>query len=125
MPELLPSRPMSKSPKQVAAQALEVARQSLPSYSATHSPKLYTQHQLFAIAVLRQFFRTDFRGIVAILADSSDLRELLGLRRIPHFSTVRYAELRLFKGGLRPPAQRYGSDRESDWITATIKSRRD
>lgn len=103
MPEI-PARPMSKSPKQVAAHALEVARQSLPAYSATHSPKLYTQHQLFAIAALRQFFRTDFRGIVAILEDSSDLRRVLELRRVPHFSTVRYAELRLFKGGVRSPA---------------------
>lgn len=108
MPEILPSRPMSKSPKLVAAHALEVARQSLPAYSAKHSPKLYTQHQLFAIAALRQFFRTDFRGIVAILSDSIDLRELLGLRRVPHFSTVRYAELRLFKGGVPAPAWRYG-----------------
>jgi hypothetical protein len=112
MSELLPPRPMSKSPKQVAAYALEVARQSLPPYSATHSPKLYTQHQLFAIAALRQFFRTDFRGIVAILADSSDLQALLGLHRIPHFSTVRYAELRLFKGGVRPFDERRGIDRE-------------
>jgi len=99
---------MSKSPKQVAEQALEVARQSLPPYSATHSPKLYTQHQLFAIAALRQFFRTDYRGIVALLADSRDLREVLGLRRVPHFSTVHYAEQRLFKGGVCPPADRYG-----------------
>lgn len=109
-----PARPMSKSPKRIAANALEVARQSLPAYSATHSPKLYTQHQLFAIAVLRQFFRTDFRGIVAILEDSSDLRRVLGLRRVPHFTTVRYAELRLFKGGVRPPAPGHGRAGEDE-----------
>jgi hypothetical protein len=103
MPELT-SRPMSKSPKEVATQALVIARQSLPAYSATHSPKLFTQHQLFAIASLRQFFRTDFRGIAAILADSSDLREVLGLKRVPHFSTLFYAEQRLLRGGFRPPA---------------------
>lgn len=108
MPETLPPRPMSKSPLQVAKQALEVARDSLPAYSATHSPRVFTQHQLFAISALRQFFRADFRGIVAILADSSDLRRELGLERIPHFSTVRYAELRLFKGGLRFSADRHG-----------------
>ena len=113
MPETLPPRPMSKSPKQVAAHALDVARQSLPAYSSKHSPKFYTQHQLFAIAMLRQFFKTDYRGIVAILADSSDLRDVLGLTRIPEFSTVRYAELRLFKGGVCPPAVGHGRDRES------------
>jgi hypothetical protein len=108
------SRPMTKSPLRIAERALEVARQSLPAYSATHSPKLYTQYQLFAIAVLRQFFRTDFRGIVAILADSSDLRRALGLKRVPNFSTLFYAERRLFKGGLRAPADLHALDREDD-----------
>src|SRR5258708_40125285 len=99
-----PARPMTKRPLRIAARSLEVARQSLPAYSATHSTKLYTQYQLFAIAVLRQFFRTDFRGIVAILLDSSDLRRALKLKRVPNFSTLFYAEQRLFKGGVPPPA---------------------
>jgi hypothetical protein len=104
------TRPMSKSPKQVALHALAAARDSLPSYSAVHSPKTYTQHQLFAICVLRQFFRTDLRGIVAILEDSSDLRKVLGLKRVPHYSTLSYAEKRIFKGGVRPPAPGRGVD---------------
>lgn len=93
------TRAMSKSPKQIAVRALEAAKRSLPAYSATHSPKKYTQHQLFAIASLRQFFRVDYRGIAAILEDSRDLREVLDLCSVPHFSTLAYAEKRLFKGG--------------------------
>jgi len=108
MPKI--TRPMSKSPKQVAQHALATARDSLPSYSAVHSPKKYTQHQLFAICVLRQFFRTDLRGIVAILEDSSDLRKVLGLKHVPHYSTLSYAEKRIFKGGHRPPAPSRGVD---------------
>jgi len=103
-------RPMSKSPKQVARRALEAAQQSLPAYSAVRSPKKFTQHQLFAIAVLRQFFRVDYRGVAAILEDSSDLREVLGLRSVPHFSTISYAEKRFFQGGFRIPAAVYGAD---------------
>jgi Transposase domain (DUF772) len=103
------TRPMSKSPNAVAAQAFEVAKRSLPSYSAMTSPKLYTQHQLFAVLVLRQFFKTDLRGIVAILEDSTDLRKVIGLRRVPHFSTLSYAEKRFLKGGLWPPAPSCGS----------------
>jgi hypothetical protein len=103
---------MTKSPLRVAQRALEVAKDSLPAYSATHSPKLYTQYQLFAIAVLRQFFKTDFRGIVAILADSSDLRRALGLKRVPNFSTLFYAEQRLFKVGVRDRANLRDLDRE-------------
>ena len=112
MPET--SRPMTKSPNAVAAEALLVAERSLPTYSAKHSPKLYTQHQLFAVLVMRQFFRTDYRGIVAIIEDSSDLRAVLGLKRVPHFSTLSYAEKRFFKGGLWPPAQWRGRDSASD-----------
>lgn len=103
------SRVMSKSPKQIAVRALEVAKQALPAYSTKHSPKKFTQHQLFAIAALRQFFRTDYRGIVAILADSSDLRQVLGLCRLPHYSTLAYAEHRLAEGGVCLPADLYGA----------------
>lgn len=107
-------RPMSKSPNDVARHALAVARDSLPAYSDKHSPKLYTQYQLFAISVLRQFFRTDLRGIVAILNDSSDLRRVLGLKRVPHYSTLSYAEQRLFKGGLYAPAESRGPTSSGD-----------
>src|SRR5262245_51033190 len=102
------TRVMSKSPKQVALQALEAAKQSLPAYSATHSPRKFTQHQLFAIATLRQFFRVDYRGIAALLADSSDLCEILKLRCVPHYSTVAYAEKRLSQGGVRFPTWSFG-----------------
>ena len=112
------TRPMSKSPLEVATQALSIAKQSLPAYSATHSPRKYTQHQLFAILVLRQFFRTDLRGIVAILADSCDLRRVLKLKDVPHFSTLSYAETRFFKGGIRPPAPGRGRDGASDGVAS-------
>jgi hypothetical protein len=66
------------------------------------SPQSKWRGELFAIAVLRQFFRVDYRGIAAILEDSSDLREVLGLRRVPHFSTLAYAEKRIVQGLSHP-----------------------
>jgi len=99
---------MTKSPLQIARQALEAAERSLPAYSANRSPKKFTQHQLFAIAALRQFFRVDFRGIEAILADSRDLRDVLGIKEVPHFTTLFYSEQRLFKGGIQPPTDVIG-----------------
>jgi hypothetical protein len=111
-------RAMSKSPKQVVLRALEAARRSLPAYSATRSPKKFTQHQLFAIAALRQFFRVDHRGIAAILEDMSDLRRVMGLRCVPHFSTLAYAEKRLFRGCVRIPADVFGADGPLEWTTA-------
>lgn len=95
---------MTKSPVALAKEALEVAREALPAYSGPFSPKVFTQHQLFAILVLRQFFRTDYRGIVQMLRDFSDLRAALDLKKVPHYSTLCYAEQRLIKKGLSTPS---------------------
>lgn len=89
---------MTKSALAVAHAALEAARATLPAYSSKFSKKTYTQHQLFAILAVRQFLRTDYRGIEQHLADWSDLRATLGLRRdIPDHSTLQKAAERLLK----------------------------
>jgi hypothetical protein len=91
--------PMSKSPRAVAQEALRLAQESLPPYSAVRSRKDFTQHQLFAILALKTFLKTDYRGVVAFLADFAELRDDLGLTKVPHYSTLNYAEGRLLKGG--------------------------
>ena len=93
-------RSMTKSPLDLTRVALEVAKRSLPIYSNRYSRKDFTQHQLFAILTLRQFFKTDYRGVVQILRDFSDLRRALKLKKLPHYSTLCYAEKRLLKKGL-------------------------
>jgi hypothetical protein len=102
---------MSKSPRDVAIQALKAAERALPPFSATHSPKKFTQHQHFAIAVLRQFFKVDYRGIAGILEDAAELREAIGLHAVPHFSTIAYAEKRLQKGGVWASVAGIGGER--------------
>jgi hypothetical protein len=98
------TRPMTRSPLAVARQALAAAERSLPPYSSARSRHDYTQPQLFAVLALKQFFKTDYRGIAAILIDSCDLRAALRLAKVPHFSTLAYAAQRLLKkGGSRPP----------------------
>ena len=87
----------SKSPKKVALAALDVGKEALPDYSHRFSPKVFTQAQLFACLVLKEFFRTDYRGIVAILADTPDLRQVMGLKKTPHFTTVQKASQRLLR----------------------------
>ena len=84
----------------LARMALRVARDALPAYSSRFSRKDYTQHQLFAMLVLKQFFRIDYRGLIELLNDWSDLRRVLQLKRPPHYSTLCYAEQRLLKKGL-------------------------
>ena len=93
-------RSMTKSPVALGREALKVAKAGLPIYSSHYSRKDFTQHQLFAILVLRQFFKTDYRGIIQMLRDFSDLRRALKLNKIPHYSTLCYAEKRLLKKGL-------------------------
>ena len=96
--------PMTKSPVALAKQALGVAQAALAAYSHPNSPKKFTQPQLFAILALRQFFKTDYRGVVQMLHDFSDLRKALDLKKVPHYSTLCYAERRLLKKGLWSPA---------------------
>ena len=60
----------SKSPRKVAQVALEIATEALPRFAHRFSPKKFTQPQLFACLVLKQFHKTDYRGITAILADN-------------------------------------------------------
>jgi len=93
-------RTMTKSPLALAKQTMRIAKAALPEYSSLYSRHDFTQHQLFTILALRQFLKTDYRGVIQMLADFSDLRKALGLKKIPHYSTLCYAEKRLIKKGL-------------------------
>ena len=89
---------MTKSPRAVAREALRLAQESLPAYSSKFSRKDYTQHQLFAVLALKTFFKTDYRGVAQLLRDFAELRQELGLAKVPHYSTLCYAAGRLKKG---------------------------
>jgi hypothetical protein len=88
---------LTKSPLRVARHALKVGTKALPRYAHRCSPKLYTQPQLFACLVLKTFFRTDYRGLISQLWDHSDVRAALGLRSVPHFTTLHKASKRLLQ----------------------------
>lgn len=85
----------SKSPQAVVRTALATARRALPAFSHRYSPRKFTQHQLFACLVLKNFLKTDYRGAVAHLADHPTLLALLGLKYAPHFTTLQKASRRL------------------------------
>ena len=88
---------LSKSPLRVARVALAVARRCLRPYAHKFSPKKFTQPQLFACLVLKTFLKTDYRGLAAHLADHSDLRAVLALEVVPHFTTPQKASRRLLR----------------------------
>jgi hypothetical protein len=85
----------SKSPKRVLVEALAVAEASLPRYSHRFSPRVFTQHQLFACLVLKDFYNLTYRGTVGLLADGDSLCEAIGLEKVPHFTTLQKAADRL------------------------------
>lgn len=91
-------RSMTKSPLQLAREALLMGEASLPRYSCAHSRHDFTQAQLFALLVLKQALKTDYRGIVALASEWNELRAVLKLPRVPHYSTLCYAERRLMRG---------------------------
>lgn len=90
---------MTKSPRRVAREALRLAQQALPAYSCPTSRHDFTQAQLFACLALKTFLKTDYRGVVAFLDDFPELRGDLGLAKVPHYSTLCYAEQRLLQKG--------------------------
>jgi hypothetical protein len=81
----------------VARHALALATEHLPLYAHRYSPKTYTQPQLFVCLVLKTFFRTDYRGLTAILGDFDALQAYLGLKRVPHYTTLQKASRRLLR----------------------------
>jgi Transposase DDE domain len=83
----------------VVRHALAVASATLPDYGHRYSPRKYTQPQLFACLVLK----TDYRGVAVHLAEHTDLRAVLGLAVVPHFTTLQKASRRLLR---RPVAKR-------------------
>ena len=85
----------SKSPKAVLLTAYHVGQQSLRTYSHLFSPKKFTQPQLFACLVLKEFLRLDYRKLSALLIDTPTLAATIGLDRIPHFTTFQKTHDRL------------------------------
>jgi hypothetical protein len=87
----------SKSPRRVLQTAYDAACQALPAHRHKFSPKKFTQPQLMACLVLKDFSRLDYRGLAEHLTDHPDLARLIGLAVIPHFTTFQKAAARLFK----------------------------
>jgi len=53
-------------------------------YSHPKSPHKFTQPQLFALLVLRQYFRLDYRGVIEWVREWPKLQRALGITRLPH-----------------------------------------
>lgn len=59
--------------------------------------KKFTQPQLFACLVLKEFLQLDFRKLAALLGDAEELRAAIDLKKTPHFTTFQKASQRLLR----------------------------
>jgi hypothetical protein len=78
--------------------AYRVAEKTFSKYSCPKSPKTFTQAQLVACLVLKEFLHQDFRGLVGVLRDAPDWRKAIELKKIPSYSTFHKAQQRLLSG---------------------------
>lgn len=90
-----------KSPLAIARAAYEAGQQALPKYASKYSRRDYTCAQLFALLVIRKFYKLDYRGMIALVADFDRLRDLLELgEKVPHFTTPQKASEKLLNDPL-------------------------
>jgi len=75
--------------------ALAAGKDAFSDYSHLYSPHKFTQPQLFACLVLKEFEKKDYRGVCQLLRDCSDLCQVIGLKVVPHFTTLQKASRRL------------------------------
>jgi hypothetical protein len=68
---------------------------ALPAYAHRYSPKKFTQPQLFACLVLKEFLRLDYRKLSAVLTDWPSLCAAIDLKCVPHYTTFQKAAARL------------------------------
>lgn len=73
----------------IVALSLALGRRHLADYGSYKSRKDFTQHQLMACLILRTYLKTTYRGVIEFLAVSSELREAIGLDKLPNYSTLK------------------------------------
>jgi hypothetical protein len=61
---------------------------SIPRHFSRSSNKIFNNHQLVILFVLRQKLKTTYRGLIEILKVADTLRLAIGLNRISHHTTL-------------------------------------
>ena len=91
----------SKSPLKVAKAAYVAGKNALPDYGHKYSRQDFTCAQLFAILVLRKFFKQDYRTTVQFICEWSDLRDILDLTdKVPHYTTLQKSNAKLLNDAM-------------------------
>lgn len=68
--------------------AMRVARRSVAMYACVKSRHDFTQPQLLACLVLKSVTKNDYRGVCELLELAPELRQSIGLEKVPHWTTL-------------------------------------
>ena len=70
----------------VAINAINAA--NIPEYASQFSKKVYNQHQLLALLLLKEYLKCGYRELTETLELTDILQKQLMLKEIPHYSTL-------------------------------------
>jgi hypothetical protein len=90
--------------QQFTTLALAVSKRVLPNHGSKFAPKTYTQPQLLACLLLKEYLRLDYRTTQEMLELSDGLRSALQLSRTPDHSTLWWFARHKLKPALRQAA---------------------
>ena len=65
-----------------------IRESNIPLYSSKFSRKDYNQHQLLALLVFKEYLGVRYREIIELIEVMDAIQILLGITRIPHFTTL-------------------------------------
>lgn len=73
---------------ELAAFCRLIGRRYYEAYSSAKSPHMYAQPSLFAICLMGALLNLTYRGVTELIRSQPRLPARLGIKRIPHYSTL-------------------------------------
>ncbi len=104
----------SKYVKIAKAVYIAARHSGMPKYRSKYSNRIFDQWTWIALLVLRQYERKDYRGFIEWLVVATPVVEYLKLKRIPHFTSLQKAAMRLDSIAVRRIIGRFIKERNSE-----------
>ena len=70
------------------SQVLVKITNKIPLFSCKKSKQTYTQRQHVTVLGLMKYLRTDYRRVIETLDLMPEVKQVIGLNRLPHYTTI-------------------------------------